>query len=461
MLATPVMQSHAVRLGFKMLLLLKKIRFNKVWIRLFILILVLSLAKMPSVGAQGLSQSQIRALQSNIFFYDTGNNGCSAGSVGGISSLDRWMQAEAIAESGNYIKSVNLMGAYGKYQIIPSTWAGLTTAYYPPGSVYAVASSAPASVQDAVVYLSNISTFIRFKGDPFWMAINWYDPLYTQYYPNKKAPELNVIPAPGNNFTLAQFGNEIAGAVSSGNLNGISLNSVTLSYNQAPEFQTYLVKAGGEPASQQFTNTSIVSGNCAAASSSSSSCPLVGNSKIVTGPNAAILCEAEKYNGIYYQLGGGHGYLNFRQACPEASIPSAVQASTSSSPGPCATDCSGLVSVAVDAVYNQTFDWIVTDSSGIMTGSGSSSSGAPSSYWQSIPISEAQAGDIVTSNSGDGYSTPGTDGHVEIVEYVSGNTVYTFGSHSPGKQTGTISSNESGWNGGAWRYVGPGQGSGS
>ena len=159
--------------------------------------------------------------------------------------------------------------------------------------------------------------------------------------------------------------------------------------------------------------------------------------------------EVEKYNNIYYQFGGGHGYSQFRQNCPESAIWSAVASSSTSNPGPCATDCSGLVSVAVDAVYNQNFNWTVSDSNGQMLGSGSQ-------YWESIPIAQAQAGDIVTSNNGDGTATPGTAGHVEIVEYVSGNMIYTFGSHSTGTKTGQISSPLSGWNEGAWRYIGPG-----
>ena len=185
------------------------------------------------------------------------------------------------------------------------------------------------------------------------------------------------------------------------------------------------------PSSNQSLGSSCANGSAACTTST-------GSQTIGT---AAILCEAEKYKGVYYLWGGGHsGYSNFRSGCPEASIPSAALASTVSGVGPCATDCSGLVGVAVDAVYNQTFSWAVSTTDGTMTGSGSD-------HWVSIPISQAQPGDIVT-HYGNG------DGHVEIVDHVSSNTLYSFGSFETGLQTGSDISSISGgfWNGGAWHY---------
>lgn len=151
--------------------------------------------------------------------------------------------------------------------------------------------------------------------------------------------------------------------------------------------------------------------------------------------NAAILCEAQKYKDIYYQLGGGHqAYSTFRQACPEEAIAAAAASSSAADPGPCATDCSGLVSVAVDAAFGQNYVWTVT---GPMVGDGAE-------YWQSIPIAQAQAGDIVT-----------TSEHVEIVERVSGSAIYTFGSHHTGTQTGEVNTSLDYWSA-AYRWTGPG-----
>jgi Beta-lactamase enzyme family len=168
-----------------------------------------------------------------------------------------------------------------------------------------------------------------------------------------------------------------------------------------------------------------------AAGCSKASC--VSGSQTVSG-NAAILCEAEKYQGIYYQWGGGHDYSTFRKQCPENSIASAASFSTIGDPGPCATDCSGLVTVAVDAVFNQNFTW---DVAGIEN---------DSKNWKEIPVNSVQAGDVVT---------VGSNTHVEVVDHYSSGTVYTFGSHAPGVKTGPATSSDSAWTG-AYRYIGPG-----
>jgi cell wall-associated NlpC family hydrolase len=178
--------------------------------------------------------------------------------------------------------------------------------------------------------------------------------------------------------------------------------------------------------SEEICASNSVSVNCSLGS---------GQPHQVSG-TAAILCEAEKYRGIYYLWGGAHqGYSLFRQQCPESSIAGSRASSTPDDPGPCATDCSGLVSVAVDYVYHQNFDWVVDDS-GIMDGS-------PSGYWQKISWSQAQPGDIVTKT-----------GHVEIViSYNSKNNVLdTFGSHAPGIRTGPATSIAGEYFTAIWRY---------
>jgi hypothetical protein len=112
--------------------------------------------------------------------------------------------------------------------------------------------------------------------------------------------------------------------------------------------------------------------------------------------------------------------------------------STAAAVGPCATDCSGLVSMSVDQAFNLTYDWTVA---GTMNGAGSN-------YWQPIPITSVQAGDIVT-----------TSEHVEIVDHydASTHTLYTFGSHYTGTQTGPVSAGL-GYYTGAYEWTGPGSG---
>lgn len=144
-----------------------------------------------------------------------------------------------------------------------------------------------------------------------------------------------------------------------------------------------------------------------------------------SGTKSAILCAAQQYTGIYYTLGGGHDpYTSFRKGCPISSISSAASSSTAANPGPCSTDCSGLVSVSLNQAFNNTtYLMSVDSSSGFMEGNGAQ-------FWKEIPISQATAGDIVTRPD-----------HVEIVDHVSGSTVYTDGSHfpGPGGQTGPTS----------------------
>lgn len=147
------------------------------------------------------------------------------------------------------------------------------------------------------------------------------------------------------------------------------------------------------------------------------------NCQSTTITNAAILCEAKKYNGIYYNFGGGHqSYSVFRQNCPEQAISSAAASSTAQSPGPCSTDCSGLVTVSIDGAFNQNYSMSVSESTGQMTGTGSQ-------YWQPVSLSQVQPGDIAT-----------IPGHVEIVDHYNAatKTLYTFGSHQTGTQTNEI-----------------------
>lgn len=151
-----------------------------------------------------------------------------------------------------------------------------------------------------------------------------------------------------------------------------------------------------------------------------------------------ILCEAQKYQGIYYRLGGGHqGYSTFIASCPDPSNQPNNQPSggdNGGNPSPCATDCSSLVSIAVDEAFNLNYMWTIN---GTMQGDGAQ-------YWKKIPIIQASAGDIVT-----------TSDHVEIVDHIGGGMMHTFGSHQTGTKTGPTASTLNYWSA-AWRWTGPG-----
>ncbi|MGH7234158.1 MAG: hypothetical protein ACREF7_01800, partial [Candidatus Saccharimonadales bacterium] len=143
--------------------------------------------------------------------------------------------------------------------------------------------------------------------------------------------------------------------------------------------------SGGTSSTQLAASTTTSNNSGCIGANIATSC--TSSSGTVTG-DAAILCAAETYNGIYYSWGGGHqGYTEFRASCPLSSVSAAASSSTATDPGPCATDCSGLVSIAVNQAFNSTaYSWVV-NGEGVMEGSGAQ-------YWQSIPIAQAQAGDI-------------------------------------------------------------------
>lgn len=160
-----------------------------------------------------------------------------------------------------------------------------------------------------------------------------------------------------------------------------------------------------------------------------------------TAPSASakILCEAQKYKGIWYQLDGGHqGYDAYKRGCPDPTHPANNQASGSGgpnngNPSPCAVDCSSLVSLAVDDAFGQKFNWVVADIVG------------DRAHWQKIDLSKAQPGDVVTVDTE----------HVEIFVSLSGKTIHTFGAHHTGTQTGQTQASSDYYNG-VYHYIGPG-----
>lgn len=189
----------------------------------------------------------------------------------------------------------------------------------------------------------------------------------------------------------------------------------------------------------QYSGTSVSAGTsgavtgCIAAGSTSPDC-------VSASGDAKILCAAKAYNGIYYQYGGGPhsdgAFSKFEEACPSSTLTGAAINSTADNPGPCATDCSGLVSVAVDSAFGQNLGWNVE------------SLEDDTANWQPVSKGDIQPGDVVVE---------GTE-HVEIVDHYDssgGGTLYTFGSHHTGTTTGEVTSTLSTWTA-AYHYVGAG-----
>jgi beta-N-acetylhexosaminidase len=191
-------------------------------------------------------------------------------------------------------------------------------------------------------------------------------------------------------------------------------------------------------------NPNASSGSSGSSTASGTGCGGGSTDCTSASGNAKILCEAKKYAGIYYEWSGGHqGYAAFKKACTDPSNPPNNQAhggpvngdpgGLSGNPSPCGLDCSGLVSVAVDDAFKQSFMWTTTDIA------------SDSANWKQIPLNQVQPGDAFEPDSG----------HVVLVDHVSGGQIISFESKETGVKIGPGS-----WplSGQAFRYVGPGHG---
>ncbi len=206
---------------------------------------------------------------------------------------------------------------------------------------------------------------------------------------------------------------------------------------------------------QQYSNQGVGSISLGTLNSGCQNQAISAQCQSATG-DTMILCEANKFNGIYYDFGGGHqGIQNFLASCPDPTNPPASPANqptggpNGGNPNPCATDCSGLVSIAVDMAFNQNYDWIVGNN-GKMQDMGSSNGAG---FWKSVPISQAQPGDIVTLPQ-----TANTVAHVEIVVSVDNakDQIVSFGSRDTGLQTGQGNPTSLSYWKYAYHWTGPG-----
>lgn len=246
---------------------------------------------------------------------------------------------------------------------------------------------------------------------------------------------------PGQNGRIGNWDQEAANTVDP--VNGMPENT---SSNPCLLLKTATGIDGGLWDSSLLTSDDLADLN---SSSSTTSLSPDCTSSTATG-DAKLLCEAEQFNGVYYEWGGGHnGIKAFQAACPDPTNPPNNQphggpvngdpAGLSGNPSPCAVDCSGLVSIAASEAFGQNFSWSV------------STLESDSADWQSININSVQPGDVVV---------VGTD-HVAIVDHYdqSSDTLYTFEAHETGDKTGPFSYPHFGNFTGAYRYIGPGSGS--
>jgi hypothetical protein len=154
------------------------------------------------------------------------------------------------------------------------------------------------------------------------------------------------------------------------------------------------------------TVTQGATGGCSSSSSSPDCTSATGVSK--------ILCAAKRYDPASYSesalgnhMAGGNPQW-IKQVCPAAGYP-ATSAQGKITPS-CYLDCSGLVNIAVYDAFGYNLE------------ENTFSEVADTNLWKHISFSQVQPGDLVQPGEYAGN-------HVEIIDHVSGSTVYTFGAH--------------------------------
>ncbi len=134
-------------------------------------------------------------------------------------------------------------------------------------------------------------------------------------------------------------------------------------------------------------------------SSTSTSCGYLPPNCTSASGVAKILCDAKAYDPVSYMeaVSAGHqGGAAWHATCPT------INAS-------CYLDCSGLVNIAV-------YDAFGVDLKENVLGMYNDTKN-----WQHVSFNQVVPGDLVL---------PTGTSHVEIVDHVQGNTIYTFGSHT-------------------------------
>lgn len=116
---------------------------------------------------------------------------------------------------------------------------------------------------------------------------------------------------------------------------------------------------------------------------------------------AKILCAAKAYDTVSYSettAGGHQGGAAWHDSCPTI--------------GPsCVLDCSGLVNLAVYDAFGKDLTYNTVGEAN------------DTATWQHITLAQLKPGDLIQPGDLNGN-------HVEIVDHIVGNTIYTFGAHT-------------------------------
>jgi hypothetical protein len=157
------------------------------------------------------------------------------------------------------------------------------------------------------------------------------------------------------------------------------------------------------------TTSTVTPGDSGGCSSSSASPDCTSAAGV-----AKILCAAKRYDpASYSESAMGNHYPGgnpqwIKQVCPAAANAAATI------PTSCYLDCSGLVNIAVYDAFGYNLEENTVSEYG------------DTSLWKHIPFSQVQPGDLIQPGM---YFEGGLPQHVEIIDHVSGDTIYTFGAH--------------------------------
>lgn len=140
---------------------------------------------------------------------------------------------------------------------------------------------------------------------------------------------------------------------------------------------------------------------------------------------AKILCEAIRYDGVEYELGGGHqGYSAFLTKCPTPNTGNKN----------CELDCSGLLMISVSAAFisGNTPNWT----------SAGFKNNEYSGWWQEVGLSDIQPGDVLW-----------REGHIGIFSHYDENSGKIVVFQAASEEFGVGYSDYGQWNK-AFTYVG-------
>lgn len=248
----------------------------------FLFLAALMVLSPASVSA--LSAEQRRVLNSGSFHFNVEDfSVCNnIGIVNG--SVDRFLQVLAFQESGgNPLAESGSSSASGKYQYIDSTWRSRVSIYGPAGD-YQRASQAPEEVQDAVAYIEYTQKFRDMDNDLFNLAVSHFLPAAIS-----NPSLLDVVPS-GNSITPRQYAERLIENIGQGVGSDIGLY-----YGEAPEFDTWLERAGG--AAPTVNGGSISSSGGCASSALGGSLVEIAQRELEAGANES--------DGSYLKYTGG------------------------------------------------------------------------------------------------------------------------------------------------------------